>query len=355
VSIEIINSTVYDNPYQQLLYSSISEKYAFKKGSVDQLIQLRLENSAPIYHIQWEDSVFARCKTVSEAFKARKIYIEKLRHYIQLGGKVVWTIHNIKPHEWRYVKNFFSLRKDLVDLSHQIIVHNSYAILELQKQTNITDLSKISVIPHPSYFNIYESLEETCLSIDQQPLKPRTLLFFGLIKAYKGIPTLLRAFSKEYTHKHQLKLHVCGRPVRAEPVVAELLQTSHDRQEITCRLEAIPTDEVAKLFRQHAGLVIPYHKVLTSGVAHLALSLGTPTVAPKTPQMQELFPSSSHNLLYNPNSLNDFRRAVLELVEMGATERKKITKDSIDLAKESHPDKISRKLGMIYDSLIEMK
>ncbi|OZI48362.1 glycosyltransferase [Bordetella genomosp. 4] len=352
MKIDIINSQVYDNPYQKLLYTAIGSKYRIASGSLAKAIVQQLLTKRSIYHIHWEESLFSRCTTTSQAIRVRSEYVKTLHHYVAAGGKVVWTLHNIKPHECKFVQTLFSLRKDLAALSHRILVHNSAALTVLQAQTGLTDLSKVMVIPHPAYFDIYESAEQTITLGGQSPTNPRTLLHFGLIRAYKGIPDLVRKLPKEFMSAHRVELHICGKPLRADTFLDALLAETRDRPEIRYSLRSIPPDRVAALLRSHAGLILPYHKVLTSGVAVLGLTLGVPTIAPNTPAMRELFPESSHHLLFNPRSTSDLRRAVVALVEMPEEMRKRLAHDYIQKALLHRPQIVSATLGKVYDGLL---
>lgn len=351
--IEVVNSQVYDsNPYQRLLYKAINARYQITHGSIDKAIARLEQTGRSIYHIHWEDSRFAKCRTVQHAIAIRQTYIEKLKRYVELGGKVVWTLHNIKPHEWRFEQTFLGLRKDLAALSHRILVHNQSALCVLQEQTGLTDLEKVRVLPHPAYCDIYEPVEQTIARAGKRPIYSRSLLYFGLVRAYKGIPGLIRKMPSEFMAQHQLALHVCGEPVRADAFLDDLLAETRDRPEITYRLESIPVEQVADLLRSHAGLVIPYHKVLTSGVTVLSLTLGVPTVAPNTSAMKELYPQSAHHLLFNHRSAKDFRRAVLALMDMSTDERARIVQDYLKHAQSYHPMIISKMLGDIYNDVL---
>lgn len=352
MKIQVINSKVYGNPYQSLLYSAIGSKYQLASGSLSSAITQQIVSRRSIYHIHWEDALFARCGTVAQAVKVRRQYVEKLRRYVSLGGKVVWTLHNIKPHEWRYVQTFLSLRKDLASLSHRILVHNQATKSTLQDQTGLNDLSKVSVLPHPAYFDCYEPMRQTLSLAGLPPANPRTLLYFGLVRAYKGIPQLVGKLPSEFMARHELALHICGEPVRADSFLDELFAETRDRADVKVSLGPVPTEHVADLIRSHAGLVIPYHKVLTSGVAVLSLTLGVLTIAPNTAAMRELFPASSHQLLFNPRSRKDFRRAVLALMDMPVETREQMSQDYIAQALKFSPQIVSSALGMIYDELL---
>lgn len=350
--IEVVNSRVYSNPYQKLLYSAIGHRYRIVPGSVNKAIAQHRAMKRSLYHIHWEESLFAKCTAVAEAMRLRQEYIARLRHYVGMGGKVVWTLHNIKPHEGKFVQTLFTLRKELASLSHRILVHNEAALETLKHQTGLTDLSKVTVLPHPTYFDIYEPSAQSQKLAGKMPVYARTLLHFGMVRAYKGIPDLVRKLAPEFMAQHRLALHICGQPHRADSFLDNLLSQTEGRSEIKYSLDAVPTEAVANLLRSHAGLIIPYHNVLTSGVAVLSLTLGVPTIAPNTLSMRELYPKSSHHLLFNPRSPKDLRRAVLELVDMSAHVRKRIAQDYMKQAFEVRPSIISNALGAIYDELL---
>ncbi|CAM4334874.1 Glycosyl transferase family 1 domain-containing protein [Bordetella tumbae] len=352
MKIEVINSQVYGNPYQKLLYTAIDARYQIVSGTLSKAIKRQQATECSIYHIHWEESLFSRCTTVAQAARVRREYVKQLRDYIAIGGKVVWTLHNIKPHEWRFVRTLLSLRKDIAELSHRILVHNQTALSVLQEQTGLVDLSKVTVLPHPAYFDVYESVDRTIERAGRPAANPRTLLCFGLVRAYKGIPDLLRKLPQDFMVQHQLALHICGKPLRADSFLNDLLAQGSERPEITYTLTSIPVEEVAELFRSNAGLILPYHRVLTSGVAVLALTLGVPTIAPNTPAMRELFPESSHHLLFEPRSPKDLRRAVVALADMPGEIREQIAEDYIQQALLYHPQRVSGALGAIYDELI---
>lgn len=350
----VLNLNVYSNPYQTLLYSAIANKYELCRGSIDAAITQQILTKRSIYHVHWEESLFARCGKVAKAVKIRKDFIAKLRRYVALGGKVVWTVHNVKPHEWRFVQTFITLRRELSVLSHRILVHNHAARVLIQEQTGLDDLSKVLIVPHPAYFDCYEPQDKTLACAATPVAHPRTLLYFGFVRAYKGIPQLVKKLSPEFMARHGLALHICGEPMRADSFLTDLVAATSDRAEITLQLSKVPGEELADLLRSYAGVVIPYHKVVSSGVAVLALTLGVPTVAPDTEAMRELFPESSHQLLFNPRSVMDFRRAVLALMEMSPDCRSRIAQDYIEAALKISPQKVSAMLGEIYDELLSV-
>ncbi len=67
--------------------------------------------------------------------------------------------------------------------------------------------------------------------------------------------------------------------------------------------------------------------------------------------MQEVFPVATQELLYAPDSDDDFRRAVALAVEMEAEERSFHRRLMIERAQYLHPNRIGRQLGLLLDEL----
>lgn len=109
-----------------------------------------------------------------------------------------------------------------------------------------------------------------------EPSEPRgaTLLFFGLIRGYKGIDVLLRALPSI----PEARLVVAGDPLEpAEPLV-RLAEECGVADRVEWRLRFIHDDEARKLFAEAALAVLPYRRLDSSGVLATALGLGRPAV-----------------------------------------------------------------------------
>jgi glycosyltransferase involved in cell wall biosynthesis len=102
----------------------------------------------------------------------------------------------------------------------------------------------------------------------------KTLLFFGLIRDYKGLDVLVRALPDV----PEARLVVAGDPV--DPV--EPLRTlAHDLGvdgRIDWRLGYVPATEVAGLMADATAVVLPYRRLDASGVLATALGHGRPVV-----------------------------------------------------------------------------
>jgi glycosyltransferase involved in cell wall biosynthesis len=105
-----------------------------------------------------------------------------------------------------------------------------------------------------------------------------TLLFFGLIRGYKGLDVLLRAMPAIAARVPDVRLVVAGAPLEpAEPLQA-LARELGVAERVEWRLEFVPDTDVAALFEAAALAVLPYRELDSSGVLATALGLGRPAV-----------------------------------------------------------------------------
>ena len=110
-------------------------------------------------------------------------------------------------------------------------------------------------------------------------------LFFGLVRAYKGIDELAAAFSS-LIEGERVHLTVAGESWDdVESALRTIRDTGEDNYEIICGY--IPDDQVKDLFEQADVLVAPYRRASASGPINLAMAAGLPIVTTKVPALQE--------------------------------------------------------------------
>src|SRR5262249_3417910 len=101
-----------------------------------------------------------------------------------------------------------------------------------------------------------------------------TLLFFGLLRTYKGIDVLVRALPEI----PGARLVVAGDPLDPVEPLQELARGLGVDSRIEWRLGFLPDDEVAALMRDATVVVLPYRWTDASGVLATAIGHGRPAV-----------------------------------------------------------------------------
>ncbi len=106
--------------------------------------------------------------------------------------KIVWTVHNFKPHENHNVRISEIYRTLLVRLVDKFIFLTDVSKHEFLKIYDVNE-SKLTVIHHPLY-KIEENFSNN--SEDKHSSLENKFLFFGLIRPYKNVGLLMREFIK---------------------------------------------------------------------------------------------------------------------------------------------------------------
>ena len=114
-----------------------------------------------------------------------------------------------------------------------------------------------------------------------------TLLFFGLIREYKGLDVLLRALPEIARRVPEARLVVAGDPIDpAEPLQA-LAGELGVAERIDWQLRFVPREEIATLMATATVAVLPYRRIDASGVLADALGHGRPAVVSDLGQVGE--------------------------------------------------------------------
>lgn len=205
--------------------------------------------------------------------------------------KFICQIDNVEPHERHIIDrpfNRYYLRAvdGFVYMSEQ--VHG-----ELREYTSVPALFS----PHPMFSNFGERVEraEACRALGLDA-NLQYLLFFGLIREYKGLDILLEAWSR--VRRDGQKLIVAGEfydeRQRYEPLFARLGDSVvlHDR--------FIPDASVKNYFSAADALVLPYRTATQSGVTQIAYNFSLPMIVTNVGGLPEIVPDGRVGFVCEP-------------------------------------------------------
>jgi beta-1,4-mannosyltransferase len=263
-----------DNPCLALLFAEVRRcdvQIAPFSGRSDLL------GRHDVIHFNWPEWL-VRWNNVSSALVDASTSLGLLWLARRRGAAVVWTGHDLEPHElprpwlWRLFQGLFLSQTDLL-----ISFGNGATSLLVDRYPQLAQIP-VAVIPHGHYRDYYTARPDVGafraeVGLDQRPV----LLCFGLIKDYKNIPGIIRAWKQLPAPRPQLV--IAGRPVSPE-IEAAIRSEAGNTGDVHLLLRFIGDDEVPTIFAAADVLLMPYaaRSTLNSGVAHLALSLGKPAV-----------------------------------------------------------------------------
>jgi len=154
------------NPYQELLYQPMQHYVDVKylnslTGSHTlnllllpiQIIYNRLLGFS-IFHLHWSYLFVLPIKGTFWRVISTIYYFWILLLIRLLGYKIIWTVHNVLPHNQLFINDLLA-RKFLSKLSSIKIVHSKYTIEEMSSLG--LDVNNVKVIPIGNYINVYQS------------------------------------------------------------------------------------------------------------------------------------------------------------------------------------------------------
>ena len=133
-----------------------------------------------------------------------------------------------------------------------------------------------TVLPHPIYTHFGPKLprEEAERRLGL-PSGRRTLLFFGLIREYKGLDILLRAFD---LLDDRYQLVIAGEPYGSFDKYRKLIDGGRAPQDVHLFPEFIPDSEVKNYFSAADLTVLPYRSATQSGISSVSCHFIVPLV-----------------------------------------------------------------------------
>jgi len=274
------------NPYQRLLYSEM-ERLGTRVTYLGRLTPSRTLNllllpaevmarraaGARLVHLHW---VFGfglpgagrlpSVRRLAQAWFTLWLRITRLT-----GVRLVWTAHNVLPHEAVFADDV-AARRALVRACDLVLAHSTSALAGLAALGAAPRRS--AVIPHGPLAPMPPAAP---LHAPGSGPGPRRIVFFGKILDYKGVEDLLAAFAAVPADA-AAELIVAGQ-CDDQAMRSRLRRAAGER--VVLRLERIAEQEVAPLLTSADAVVLPYRRVTTSGSAMLALAYGRPLVLPE--------------------------------------------------------------------------
>ena len=128
--------------------------------------------------------------------------------------------------------------------------------------------------PHPLYAHFGEKLprEEAIRALGLDPAR-KTLLFFGLIREYKGLDILLEAF-RDLPEDYQLV--IAGEPYGSFDKYQQIIDSLPGKDRIRVFPDYIRDSEVKRYFSAADLAVLPYRSATQSGISSIACHFDLP-------------------------------------------------------------------------------
>jgi beta-1,4-mannosyltransferase len=235
------------------------------------------------------------------------------------GARLIWTIHNLVPHEragwqnaiWDWAAyRFFARQADVG------VFHSERAKREFRCRFGLLPRTCV-VMPFGNYDGCYPSPSRRDATRARLgiPNDRRLLLCCGYIRGYKGLETALEAVG---TLGEPYYLIIAGSPVD-ESLVAKLVSGSRKFRNVVVLPRELSEQEVADLYEASDCAVLPYLRITGSSAIVAAATFGRGVIVSDLGFFKDsLAEEPRMGVMFRAGSVSEMRRSISEYFEVSA-------------------------------------
>jgi glycosyltransferase involved in cell wall biosynthesis len=223
-------------------------------------------------------------------------------------SKVCFLCHNVLPHESTLLDRILSRYAFL--RSKYFIVHSDEDRRHLLSMKPEAVVRK-TVHPTLSIFGEFAAYEKSQARAELRiPPEKRTLLFFGLVRAYKGLKYLIQAMGR-VVHSLDCMLLVVGEFYEQKDEYLSLVSTLGLEKHIVIRDEYVKNEAVSLYFAAADVVVLPYVTATQSGIVQIAFGMNKPVITTNVGGLPEAVEHGKTGFVVDPESPEKLADAIL--------------------------------------------
>lgn len=338
------------NPFQDLLYGR-TVSHGIAPVPIDPTTVGRLAGTfgaRAILHVHWTATILGPATSWEDADARARSFLGAVDDLMAQGGQLVWTVHNVLPHECAYPDVETRLRQGLADRAAAVHVMCAETADLIGEHVTLPP-ERVRTIPHPSYLGVYGDVVDRTHARRELGLDGAgpVFLFLGQIRRYKGVDALLDAFDRVTGQLPGARLVVAGQPGRegaVQPTVERLRR--HDG--VVAQLAEVADADLQVFLAACDVVVLPYRAALNSGAMFLAWSFGRPVVAPDVGCLGPAVTPDT-GVLFVPGE-GDLSAALLEAARTLCTPQAR--QEARARAQELEPTAIAERFARLLDDLL---
>ncbi len=232
-------------------------------------------------------------------------YADLIRRVRKRAAPVIlFLCHNVFPHERMGSR---LLETMLVRMAFRRVDGFLVQSEDLARQVReLRPNAPVRKVRHPAY-SFYRRWDSESPGPGEKPC----ILFFGNIRAYKGLDVLIEAFAR-VRRELEAELVVAGEFYSDPRPLKERVRALGLDGEVSWTGAYVPNREVPALFRRAHVVALPYRSATQSGIVPLAYQFGVPVIASDVGGLSEVVLDGKTGLLFPPG---DSRRLASLLID----------------------------------------
>ena len=215
--------------------------------------------------------------------------------------KVLCIADNVVPHESR--PGDLAFTRYFLQPINRFVVMSRQVLADLRRFTQ----KPAQLLPHPLYDNfgakvsMAEARAHLAQHFDIQLLENEpVLIFFGLIRPYKGLDLLIEAFA--LLANTNIKLLIAGEAYESLEPYTKRIAALGLQARIVTHFKFVADADVRYFMCAANGLVQPYRHATQSGVSPLAYHFDVPMIVTNVGGLPDMVPHGSAGLVCEPNA-----------------------------------------------------
>jgi glycosyltransferase involved in cell wall biosynthesis len=205
-----------------------------------------------------------------------------------------WTLHDYKPHTGEENPSGDLLNRYITKYKFSYIQHYEYLRKEFVKHYRVRD-EKVSCV-FSGVFDVYNAFDN-----NQRVIEGKYILFFGRISKYKGLDTLLKAYSL-LPEKIRLPLVIAGSgPINKPDFLDSGIMLINDY---------ISPEKLVSLVKNSEFVIAPYSDATHSGVIMTAYNFRKPVIATNLDGLNEVVINTETGVLFRKEDAEDLKNKI---------------------------------------------
>jgi D-inositol-3-phosphate glycosyltransferase len=229
--------------------------------------------------------------------------------------------HEKRPGDWLLTRYFTSSVDGAVVMSGSV----------LEELKSFRKGIPIKLNPHPLFDNYGGKISRSeALAALNLSSRYRYILFFGFIRAYKGLDLIIKAFADRRFRKRNIRLIIAGEFYEDPQPYRDLLKLYDLEQDVILHDHFISDDEVPAYFGSADLVVQPYRSATQSGVTQIAYQYGNPMLVTDVGGLREIVEDRVCGYVVRPDA-DEIAEAIIDYFD---NDRLKEFSDGVERRKE---------------------
>jgi glycosyltransferase involved in cell wall biosynthesis len=228
------------------------------------------------------------------------------------GSGIVFVCENVVSHENRWADRF--LTRFALSAADYVLVLSEVVAQRIQSLFPDVPLRQAAL---PIYDCYRPASVDRAAARARLGLTRKTLLFFGYVRAYKGLEYLIRAMPL-ITPEVDAELLIVGEFYDDRSRYDALVRDLGLGERVKIVAEHVPDEEVGEYFAAADLVVLPYVSATQSGITQVAYAFGLPVVSTKVGGLPEVVRDGETGYIVPSRSESALAGAVVRYFTEGA-------------------------------------